>query len=60
MKGQKGQTSVEWMLVASVVVLSMAFILLVFKFNDKTFTQIVGDWYAGAGAVVARAGVPSN
>lgn len=60
MQRQRGQTSVEWMLVASVVVLSMAFILLAPRFNGRTFSEIIGDWYRGAGAVVARAGVPGN
>lgn len=60
MKGERGQTSVEWMLVASVMVLGMAFVLLSAKFNGRTFSEIIGIWYARAGAVVARAGVPNN
>jgi hypothetical protein len=38
----------------------MAFVLLAARFNGRTFSEIIGDWYAGAGAVVARAGVPGN
>lgn len=60
MKGERGQTSVEWLLVASVVVLGMAFILLSARFNGRTFSEIIGEWYAGAGAVVARAGIKNS